>query len=505
MENGIFINSFDEELRVAVISNGRLLDIFIETFDRKKFVGDIYKGVITQVNTGLNAAFVDIAGEKSAFLPLSEVMSDSIDFEGEEPSEKRHLEKGQIIYLQITKSPMGKKGPRATTYISIPGKYCVMMPGRKIVGISRKIKNKDEKKRLRALGKDLITDDFGIIIRTEAQNRTKEDILSDLAVLKNKWREIEDISKKREAPTLLYTEDDPTIRILRDHLLISTEQLVIDNSSLFKKIQKYLTSTNKSGDLLKKIKLYNDKLPIFEYYGIEEEITKLFSPIVPLSSGAYVIFQHTEALVAIDVNSGKYSNINNPEDLAYRINLEAAREIAKQVRLRNLGGLIVIDFIDMQTEDHRRAVKAEIDKHMSGDKANYYTLPISELGLLQMTRKRTGPSVVQNLQKNCPFCKGSGLLFEDHYISSSLKRWLRNVSDKLSGKTIQIRLPRRLYEFISHQLSSFFVSLSKEKNISIETVFDPSAAGDQISVWCINDNVEISHWEGGLLPDIEVK
>lgn len=505
MENGIFINSFDDELRVAVIENGRLSDIFIETFDKKKLVGDIYKGIVTQVNTGLNAAFIDIGQEKAAFLPLSEVMSDSIEFEGEVPEEKQRLEKGKVIYLQITKSPMGKKGPRATTYISIPGRYSVLMPGRKIVGISRKIKNRDEKKRLKSLGRELISKDFGIIIRTEAQNRTKDEILSDLDLLKSKWREIEDLSKKKEAPALLHTEDDPIMRILRDHLLGSTEQLVIDNPQLFKRIQRYLSSTNKSGDLLKKIRLYNEKLPVFEHFGIEDEITKLFSPVVPLLSGAYLIFQHTEALVAIDVNSGRYSTINNPEELAYKINLEAAREIAKQTRLRNLGGLIVIDFIDMQSEEHRRAVRSEFEKHLAKDKTNYYTLPISELGLLQMTRKRTGPSVVQNLQKNCPFCKGSGLLFEDYYITGSMKRWLRNISAKLSGKTIQIRCPRRLYEFISNQLSVFFVSLAKEKNISVEAVLDPSAAGDQISVWCVNDNIEISRWDGGFLPDIEVK
>ncbi len=505
MENGIFINSYDEELRVAVIENGRLSDIFIETFDRKKFVGDIYKGIVTQVNTGLNAAFVDIGQEKAAFLPLSEVMSDSIEFDDDTPLEKQRLEKGKVIYLQITKSPMGKKGPRATTYISIPGRYSVLMPGRRIVGISRKIKNRDEKKRLKAIGHEIVSKDFGIIIRTESQNRTKDEITSDLEILKSKWMEIEELSKKKEAPALLHTEDDPILRILRDHLLGSTEQLVIDNPQLFKRIQRNLTSTNKSGDLLKKVKLYSEKHPVFEYFGIEDEITKLFSPIVPLQSGAYLIFQHTEALVAIDVNSGRYSTINNPEELAYKINLEAAKEIAKQARLRNFGGLIVVDFIDMQSEEHRKSVRAEFEKHMAKDKTSYQTLPISEFGLLQMTRKRTGPSVVQNLQKSCPFCKGSGLLFEDYYITSSMKRWLRNISVKLSGKTIQIRCPRRLYDFISHQLSSFFTSLSRERNISIETVLDPSAAGDQITVWCVNDNIEISRWDGGFLPDIEVK
>lgn len=497
---GIYITSTGNELRIAMMESGKLAELLVEGLDKTKVVGDIYKGIVTQVNTGLNAAFVDIGLEKAAFLPLSEVKDKFVDF-GDQPVDNHlKLEKGQEIFIQITKSPLGKKGPRATTYTSIPGRYIVFMPGRRIVGISRKIKNRDEKTRLRKIGNNLKTDKYGMIMRTEAKNQDADHLSEDFNHLKEIWIEIEKNSKTKPAPCLLHKEEEPVLKIIRDLFTSSIDEVVTDSKDVLKKITVYISRKKGLNNLKSKIKLYKDEIPIFEAFGIENEIAKLFTPVVKLQSGAYIIIEETEALISIDVNSGKASTNSSPEEMAFKTNQEAAREIARQLRLRNTGGLIVIDFIDMQQQDHKKTIKSILDRELSKDKANFITSQISDFGLLEMTRKRTGPSILKNLQKNCPLCNSSGYLFSDHFISSSLQRWLRNISEKIMSKTIQIRCSKELSLFLSAHLDRFFHKLSKSENISIEVVHDKNLFGDKIQVWCINDNQNITNWEGGILP-----
>ncbi|KQC12831.1 MAG: hypothetical protein APR63_10295 [Desulfuromonas sp. SDB] len=498
--NGIYINSTGQELRIAVIESGKLVEINVERIDDKKVVGDIYKGVVTQVSSGLNAAFVDIGLEKAAFLPLTEMISKYADFEKNVDSGKLKLESGQEIFIQITKSPLGKKGPRATSFISIPGRYLVLMPGRKFIGISKKIKDRNEKKRLKKIGNKLQNEKFGLILRTESKFRTEMEIAEDLKDLKSSWKEMEKAAKNHSAPYLLHKEEEPVIKIIRDLFNSTIDEVVTDSKEIYRKILSYLKTRSGSKQLKDKITYHREEIPLFEYYGIEDEIAKLFSPYVELSSGAYIIIEETEALISIDVNSGKSPSNLSPEDMAYNTNIAAAREIARQLRLRNTGGLIVIDFIDMQQYDHKKAVKAELDRQLAKDKASYITSPISDFGLLEMTRKRTGPSILKSLQRKCPYCQSSGFLFAEHFITSSLQRWLRSISNKIQNKSIQIRCSKELANFISYHLDGFFHKLSRTDNLSIEVVEDSTMYGDDLKIWSINDNQEISNWEGGVLP-----
>lgn len=493
MKNSILINSTGYEIRIAITQEKKLVELFVKNYKKNEVIGDIYKGIISQINSGLSAAFVDIGMKKSAFLPLSDLTYNTNDI-------KNIDYKDQEILIQIIKASLGKKGPRATTSISIPGKYTVVMPNRRFVGISKKIKKLDEKKRLKKIVKKVLPVGFGLIIRTEAKGKPDELINEDIERCIALWRLVEKKSKKTEAPVLLHKEEEPVLKILRDYYSITTEKIIVDDKNIFNKISNYLSLISKPKSEKDILELYIKEKPIFENYNIENQINDLFSPIVQLPSKGYIIIEETEALITIDVNSGSsYSNIN-PEQMAFKTNLEAAKEIARQLRLRNVGGIIVIDFIDMQLKDNRKAIKEELNKYLSQDKASYILSQISEFGLLEMTRKRTSPSILKTFQKKCPYCKMSGYIFANHFVLSSLQRWLINVESKIKGKTIQIRVNNELCEYFSLHLDTFLKKLSKSSQISFQIVDNNNLHGDRIEVWSVNDNIEITNWEGGILP-----
>lgn len=403
-----------EECRIAVVQDGRLEDIFIEAAASDHHVGNIYKGRVDNVEPSFQAAFVNCGFERNGFLHVSDVNSEylkkarSSRSGGQKlPRLEKVLRRGQEVLVQVTKSGIGTKGPALTTYLSIPGRFLVLMPNIKRHGVSRKIEDDARRRRLKTILSELDTpDDMGIIVRTAGEGRTKRELQRDLNYLLRLYTALQNRNKKSKAPALIYQESDLVIRVTRDYFTPDMKEIVVDSPEVQKKVRDFLKSVMPR--YTRRVKLYDGAEPLFHSYGIEKQIESLYGRKVELPGGGYLVIDQTEALVAIDVNSGSFTQHRNPEQSAYELNLKAAEEVGRQLRLRDLGGVIIIDFVDMANPKYCRAVEKTLLNSLKDDKARRRVLRMSEFGIVQLTRQRMRPSVRRSLFRECPSCQGSG-------------------------------------------------------------------------------------------------
>ncbi|KPK40292.1 MAG: hypothetical protein AMJ78_07385 [Omnitrophica WOR_2 bacterium SM23_29] len=425
MYKEILINIEPQEKRVAIVENKVLEEFFVERIGVKQLVGNIYKGRVSSVVPAVKAAFVNLGFEKNGYLYLADVVGIGLESEAFERDEleelypvrgiqpqqsiEQLLKKGQEVLVQVTKEPFGKKGPRLTTHISLPGRYLVLLPFDRHLGISRRISDEKERARLKEiLGQLEVPSEMGVIIRTAGIGKSKRDISRDLRYLLSIWRKIKLGASRKTAPALLHEEYDLILRIGRDYLTEDIDKLIIDSRDNHRKISHFLSAV--SPNLRSKVELYEGDIPLFDRKLIEREIEKIFERKVYLKSGGHVVIEPTEGLVAIDVNSGKFTEKKNLEETAFATNMEAAKEIARQIRLRDLGGIIVIDFIDMSQAGHRRKVFEVLLDALKRDKAKTDVSPLSELCLVEMTRQRMRRSLESVSFRECPYCEGKGLI-----------------------------------------------------------------------------------------------
>ncbi len=430
-----------DEYRTAVVEDKVLEELYIERIKAERLVGDIYLGKVETVEPSIQAAFVDIGSEKSGFLHGSDVRPDVHDIppkqtppqksrKNDNPEIRSLLKKGDNVLVQVTREGIDKKGPSLTTYISLPGKYLVIMPGLSHYGVSRKIQDEDARRRLKSMLSKLdLPKKAGFIIRTAGLGRTKRDLERDLRYLRRLWDAIAKRLDSVNPPALVYQESDLIIRCMRDLFTPDTDEIIIDSEEVCKRVREFLGVVSPSYQ--NRVKLYRAKAPLFTKFHIEEAVQRVYDRKVPLPSGGSIVLEQTEALVAIDVNSGKYTEGNDAETTAYRTNLEAAPEIARQLRLRDLGGVIVMDFIDMKYEKHRRSVEKELLNAMKRDRARTRMLKTSQFGIIQMTRQRMRTSVARAAMATCPLCKGTGQVRNFESIMIDLMRNIRlNISNK---------------------------------------------------------------------------
>ena len=458
----LIINSEPLEKRVALLVDGRLEKFEIERESDHRMVGAIYKGRIKNLDPGLKAAFVDIGYTKNAFLHYWDMLPAAADSSVEvvrvnrrknvperpaDPTVKdipNLYPPGSEIVIQVTKGPIGTKGPRTTTNLSIPGRYLILTPFSDGCGISRKIEDPQERKRLKALINELtLPEGVGVIVRTAGEGKKARYFVRDLHILLKTWEDIQTRMKSERAPACLYMEPDLVERTVRDFLTEEVDRVLVDRKEDYDRTQQLVGQISKRS--AGKIALYKDSIPIFERFNIERQIEQTGQRKVPLPSGGEIIIDETEALIAIDVNTGSHKNRGGDEkNVIYAVNLEAAAEVARQIRLRNLGGLIIIDFIDMKERRHRNAVYEKMVELMSSDKAKNHILPISQLGIMQMTRQRQQESLSSNLYTDCPYCRGRGIVKSATTMSVELQRKLSSVVRRLQlrndGKEYSLRV-----------------------------------------------------------------
>ncbi|MCM8761378.1 MAG: Rne/Rng family ribonuclease [Candidatus Omnitrophica bacterium] len=440
MHKEIFINVTQHEKRVAILENKRIEEFYTERVEDTNLVGNIYKGRVESVLPGMGAAFVDIGLEKNGFLYVSDVVpepsEEKMAEEGVEPemSKKQEakrrlpaiselLKKGDEVLVQIVKEPISTKGARLTTHISIPGRFLVLMPFDNHIGLSKRIESREERDRIRQIMEGLrLPKDLGFIVRTAAIGASEKDFQRESRYLINLWQNIKARAKRAKPPQLIHAEFDLILRVTRDIFTSDFTKLEIDSKSDFRRISRFLRML--APQLRQRVRFYNERMPLFEKYDIEKQIEKIYDRIVQLKSGGYLIFDQTESLVAIDVNSGKFVGRKNLEDTAYKTNLEAAEEVARQLKLRDLGGIIIIDFIDMEYAEHRKNVFRALERALENDKAKTKILNISSIGLVEMTRQRVRESIESKSYQKCPYCNGRGIVKSISTVSIELIRKL---------------------------------------------------------------------------------
>ncbi|MEP5324329.1 ribonuclease G [Marinobacter alexandrii] len=417
MSEEILINVTPVETRVALVENGMLQEAYIERTSRKGIVGNIYKGKVVRVLPGMEAAFVDIGLGRAAFIHASDVISqsgsdDSNDSPKTVPDIRTLLREGQSLVVQVTKDPIGTKGARLTTQLSIPSRYLVFMPGVSHVGISQRIEDETERARLKGLVEGAAEEetevDGGYIIRTAAEAASSDELIGDMTYLHRLSQSIHERISKVQAPAVVYQDLPLFIRTIRDLIRPQTEKVRIDSRESHQRVMEFVDEF--VTEFADRVEYYPGERPIFDLYSVEDEIQKALSRKVQLKSGGYVIIDQTEAMTTIDINTGGFVGHRNLEETIFKTNLEAARAISRQLRLRNLGGIIIIDFIDMEDTEHQRQVHRMLEKMLERDHAKTKITGVSELGLVEMTRKRTTESLGQVLCEPCPICDGRGFL-----------------------------------------------------------------------------------------------
>lgn len=452
MVKEIVINSTATQTRVAIVEDGLLADFFVDYPENRRTVGDIYLGKVARVLPGIKAAFIDIGMKHDAFLHFSDIGESTKQLQeiiGEEDSDVEEdeedatiktdvqnkngsgslrpqipkLQKGEQILVQITKEPVNNKGVRVSSSISLAGRFCVILPFDGKVGISKKISDFKERKRLRQIARGILPKNYGLIIRTVAKDQPESALRDDLNNLMKTWHEIEAAIKTEKPPALIYQDMNTTSSVIRDLFTPDITKVFIDSKKLYKQIKNYVSVVQPS--LVDKIELFPSGGSIFESFKIEEQIKTLMSRKVPLPSGGYLIIEHTEAMVVVDVNSGRYAKSKDQELNSLKTDLEAAREIARQLRLRDIGGIIVVDFIDLEEEKNKKKIFDELKKEFRRDRAKVSILPMSDFGLIQITRQRVRQNIMQTMKETCPYCLGSGLLTKHSHILYDLEDWLK--------------------------------------------------------------------------------
>lgn len=479
MKKKILINAiYPEEKRVAIVEGDVLADFYVEAAGKEHLKGNIYKGVVARIEPGLQAAFVDFGLKKHGFLQMREVTPEYYQkkVEGKRAKIQDVLSKGQELIVQVEKDERDTKGASLTTYISLPGRYVVMMPGQERVGVSRKIENREDRERLKETFSGLkLPKKMGFILRTACSDRTGEELSNDLKYLTKLWSKIQTESKKAPAPALIYREHDISVRTVRDYMTSDVTEVLIDDEAAYKATKVFLRKTLPWRKI--NIKNYKEKEPVFVKYNIEEQIAKLHERYVHLPSRGYIVIDKTEALTAIDVNSGRSRKEENVESTALRTNVEAADEIARQLRLRDIGGLIVIDFIDMVSSKNRREVEGRLRTALSSDKAHTEITGISKFGMVEMTRERMRTAYIESVNRKCEVCDGTGIVKTAEMLALSASREVYSRVSKGGLKSITCRLPVESANYFVNTRRDEIAAIEKESNVKVRILADVKLAG----------------------------
>jgi ribonuclease G len=435
----IVVNAGLIETRVAVQEGNLLTELYLERRRHRSIVGSAYKGTVTNVLPGMQAAFVDIGLAKDAFLYAGDYTSTllpsaegdaEIDVEEGEPPRReatgpieQMLTRGQHVLVQVSKESLGTKGARVTSFISLPGRYLVYMPQAKHIGVSRRIRDERERDRLRAALRALELPPGGFILRTNAEGKGEAEFAADVEFLTRLWAQIQARYQQATPPAALHEEADLTFRVVRDLFSPEVDEFIVDDPDVHERVLGYVRALVPA--LEDRVKLHTERTPIFDAFGIEKDIEKALRRRVWLKSGGYIVIDHTEALVSIDVNTGKYVGKRDFEQTVLKINVESVTEVVRQIRLRDLGGIIIIDFIDMEVPEHREQVEKALKRALADDKARTNVLQISELGLVEMTRKRVRQDLRALLSVQCPTCRGSGVTKSDETLAAEVFRAIR--------------------------------------------------------------------------------
>jgi ribonuclease G len=501
MKRDILINAGARETRVAILEDDQLVELLVERPDSRRMVGDVYLGKVEAVLPGIQAAFVNIGTEKAAFLHASDLVYDEgadpeehdDDDETDEssgraarrraaaPSIEEVLKKGQDILVQVSKEPISTKGPRVTAQVSLAGRFLVYMPFASRVGVSRKISDREERRRLKELvGAVLPEESGGVIVRTVSEDASQETFGRELTTLINTWKRIKRKTRFMRAPALIHRETNMTRGLMRDLFSDKVESLVVDSRQVHGEILEYLNGI--APELADRVRLYEDSTPLFDKYEIETEIRDLFKRRCDLPSGGYLIIEQTEALVSIDVNSGRFVGKKDPEKTSLKTNTEAAREIARQLRLRDVGGIIVCDFIDMETQGNRDRVVQELRMHLSRDRARTKAFAVSELGLVEMTRQRVRQSHLQNMTEPCPTCAGTGRVFTPETILRRMERSVRRMASDGRKENLVVRLHPETALHVLTEEQDLLRKLEKAVGFALELRDDPLLKPDEFKL-----------------------
>lgn len=419
MTKKIIVNVVPEETRMALIEDGALAEVAVERTHSGHIVGNVYKGKIQNVLPGMQAAFVDIGRDRNAFLYVGDLTGSSRRKGGEK------FTVGRELLVQVAKEAMGGKGPRLTTHLTLPGRYVVLMPTVDFLGVSRRIASGEERKRLKELAGRVRPKGMGLVVRTVAEGRSEEELRKDCEYLVSLWKSLEARAKLVKAPTLIYRDVDLLIRIVRDYLSADTDRLIIDNREAHGRVAELVRAV--SPELVGRLELYEGKEDIFARHGLEAELEKLSMRRVDLKCGGYIVIDRTEALTVIDVNTGKFVGKTKLADTIFQANMEAAAEIARQIRLRDIGGIIIADFIDMEKANHKQAVLNAFTDHLKKDRTRTNVVGLTGLGLVEMTRKKVRQEIAGVLNAKCPCCDGRGFVRAPETVAANARRQLRHL------------------------------------------------------------------------------
>jgi ribonuclease G len=475
----LVLTSNEWETRVAIIENDRLVEFYIEREETKNLVGRVYKGRVENVVKGLRGAFVNIGLRKNGFLPLTEIPEfDELQDEDAEPVDKASrpeprtitLIEGEDILVQVVKDPFAEKGARLTSFVSIPGRYLVYFPNAQRVGISRRIRERRDRSRLRDAVRRFKSPHAGLIIRTVGEDASPDELATEYRALERVWETVRDKAEAAKPPALLYDEPSIGVKLVRDMLNAGVEKMVVDSEASFGEITDYLGQIAPA--LRRKIELYKGEVPLLEQTGVEAELERIFQKRIWLKSGGFITVDQTEAMVAIDVNTGRSSKEEDPERLVLQTNLEAAAEIARQIRLRDLAGLLVLDFIDMEDQKNTEKVVTELRAQLANDRAKADYSKMSRFGLLEMTRERTRPGMMYSMQETCPTCKGSGRVRSRAEIAMKIERAIMSKVTKLRGRRVRIMAAPSLTDFLTTEWYDRLCEFARRYELAIDVKTD---------------------------------
>ena len=500
MKREILISSTSREIRVAIIEDDQLVELLVDRPEARRMVGDIYLGRVEAVQPGIQAAFVDIGTEKAAFLHASDVVApddddgDDEDDDGDDADEAEDaprrsrraaavpiqdvIKKGDTLIVQVSKEPISTKGPRVTAQVSMAGRFLVFMPHASRVGVSRKIGDRTERARLREQVQGILPPKSGgVIVRTVGEDATPEAFQRELNTLISTWKRIKKKTTFVRAPSQIHRETSLTRGIIRDIFSTKVESIEVDSKQVFNEIVEYLKGI--APELIERVKLYEGNVSLFDRAGIETEIRDLFKRRCELPSGGYLIIEPTEALVSIDVNSGRFTGKKDPEKTILKTNIEAAREVARQIRLRDMGGIIVADFIDLETKGNRDRVLQEIRTHLGRDRARTKAFPVSDLGLIEMTRQRVRQSHLQQMTEACPTCQGAGRIFTPETIARRVERSVKRMAVEGRKEPVIVKLHPDVALYVLDQEKDYIRKLEKSAGFGLEMRDDPLLRPDE--------------------------